>query len=106
MSVEERLRRTYRDDESASVTSLVSSFDAVMHGSRRRHRERVIAGGVVLGVAALVTVLTVLSALRPPDAVEPASPRPSVTGTAADLIAGGLGGTWRSLPMTRAQVIQ
>jgi hypothetical protein len=61
---------------------------------------------VVLGVAALLTIVTVLSALRPPDAVEPAPPRPIVTGTAADLIAGGLGGTWRSLPMTRAQVIQ
>ena len=106
MSVEERLRQAYRDDESASETSLVSSFDAVVSGSRRRHRQRVVAVGLVLGVAALVTLVTVLSALRPPDAVEPAQPRPIVTGSAADIIAGGLGGTWRSLPMTRAQVIQ
>ena len=106
MSVEERLRQAYRDDDSGSETSLVTSYGAVVSGSRRRHRRRSIAGGMVLCVAALVGVVVVLSAVRPPDDAQPAPPGPIVTGTAADLIAGGLGGTWRSLPMTRAQVIQ
>ena len=106
MSVEERLRQAYRDDESASETSLVTSYGAVVRGSSRRHRHRTIAGGLVLCVAALVAVVAVLSAVGPPDDVQPAPPGPIVTGTAGDLMAGGLGGTWRSLPMTRAQVIQ
>jgi hypothetical protein len=105
MSVEERLRHAYRDDE-VTVDSTHSSYEAVISGSRRRHRERMIAGGALGAIAVLATLVAVMSAVRPEAEIQPAPPGKVVTGTTTEIIQGGLKGTWRSLPLTRAQVTQ
>jgi hypothetical protein len=105
MSVEERLRHAYRDDDTTRMP-LVSSYDAVVAGSRRRRRQRIVARGLVTAVAGLAIVVAVLSAIRPSDSIEPAPPSRTITGSTGEVLAGGVTGTWRSQQMTRATVVQ
>jgi hypothetical protein len=106
MSVEQRLRLAYRDEDTAA-TSLGSTYRAVVDGSRRRSRQRASATIAAIGMAALATVVALQSTARQPESLEPAPPPHSViTPSGRELLAGGLEGTWRSQPMSRQLVVQ
>jgi hypothetical protein len=105
MSVDERLRHTYRRDEPMSAHSLATSYDAVVAGSRRRRRRhRVVVGAAALSVLGVAATLLVLSGIDTSRDLQPAPPGPSQTTTDVKELARGLDGTWRSLPLTRARV--
>jgi hypothetical protein len=109
MSVDERLRAAYHRDAASTPppVAVAGPYDAVLAGSLRRRRQRVLAGTSLLALAAAVVAVTSLGAGRTHEAPGPAPLGPAVTVTPPDtgLAPEGFQGTWRSQPLTRELVV-